>query len=72
MCVYVWIVSEALSHVISHLITAIFCNIIMVPLLLRFLETNEKSEIQRIQDEAYKWASHIWSNLHVFPSVNHW
>ena len=31
----------------------------MVPLLLRFPETNEKSEIQRIQDEAYKWASHI-------------
>ena len=49
-----WIVSEALSHVISHLITAIFYNIIMVPLLLRFLETNEKSDIQRIQDEAYK------------------
>lgn len=34
---------EALSHIISNLIATISCNIIMVPTLVWFLETNEKT-----------------------------
>lgn len=57
VCMSVRIDFEALSHIISSLITTMCCNIIMVLTLLWFLETNEKSKIQRTHAEVCR--SHI-------------